>query len=181
MTSSMIGRIPKFSLRPMFRPRKQHACPTVQAVSYRRQAPCSIPSMLWPLRERTLKTEEAAHCCSVISAATISIILAVTLNTVRRTYPGSSGPTVEVYGATRVFQVRIENNLGDAGWMSSTIRCSRFTQQRLQKTGPDAVEFEGDFTIRGVTKKEKLTFQVTGKGTASGSINGVTAFDRKEY
>lgn len=56
-----------------------------------------------------------------------------------------------------------------------------FHSTKVTQTGPDAVEFEGDFTIRGVTKKEKLTFQVTGKGTGSGSINGGMAFDRKEY
>jgi polyisoprenoid-binding protein YceI len=56
-----------------------------------------------------------------------------------------------------------------------------FHSTKVTVTGPDRVEFEGDFTIRGVTKKEKLVFQVTGKGTGSGSINGVMAFDRKEY
>src|SRR6266481_4438272 len=56
-----------------------------------------------------------------------------------------------------------------------------FHSTKVTQTGPDTVEFEGDFTIRGVTKKEKLIFQVTGKGTGSGSINGVMAFDRKEY
>jgi len=56
-----------------------------------------------------------------------------------------------------------------------------FHSTKVTQTGPDTVEFEGDFTIRGVTKKEKLAFQVTGKGTGSGSIKGVMAFDRKEY
>jgi polyisoprenoid-binding protein YceI len=56
-----------------------------------------------------------------------------------------------------------------------------FHSTRVTQTGPDTVEFEGDFTIRGATKKEKLAFQVTGKGTGSGSINGVMAFDRKQY
>ena len=56
-----------------------------------------------------------------------------------------------------------------------------FHSTKVTQTGPDTVEFEGDFTIRGVTKKEKLAFQVTGKGTGAGSINGVMAFDRKEY
>ena len=56
-----------------------------------------------------------------------------------------------------------------------------FHSTSVTQTGPDTVEFEGDFTIRGVTKKEKLAFQVTGKGTGSGSINGVMAFDRKQY
>src|ERR1700752_2290573 len=56
-----------------------------------------------------------------------------------------------------------------------------FHSTKVTQTGPESVEFEGDFTIRGVTKKEKLTFQITGKGTGSGSIKGVMAFDRKEY
>jgi polyisoprenoid-binding protein YceI len=56
-----------------------------------------------------------------------------------------------------------------------------FHSTKVVQTGPEAIEFEGDFTIRGVTKKEKLAFQITGKGTGSGSVNGVMAFDRKEY
>jgi polyisoprenoid-binding protein YceI len=56
-----------------------------------------------------------------------------------------------------------------------------FHSTSVTQTGPDAIEFEGDFTIRGVTKKEKLAFQITGKGTGSGSIKGVMAFDRKQY
>jgi polyisoprenoid-binding protein YceI len=56
-----------------------------------------------------------------------------------------------------------------------------FHSTSVTQTGPDTIEFEGDFTIRGVTKKEKLTFQITGKGTGSGSVNGVMAFDRKQY
>jgi polyisoprenoid-binding protein YceI len=56
-----------------------------------------------------------------------------------------------------------------------------FHSAKVTQTGPDTVEFEGDFAIRGVTKKEKLVFQITGKGTGSGSIKGVMAFDRKDY
>jgi polyisoprenoid-binding protein YceI len=56
-----------------------------------------------------------------------------------------------------------------------------FHSTKVTQAGPDTVEFEGDFTIRGVTKKEKLVFQITGKGTGVGSINGVMAFDRKDY
>ena len=56
-----------------------------------------------------------------------------------------------------------------------------FHSTKVVQTGPETIEFEGDFTIRGVTKKEKLTFQITGKGTGSGSVNGVMAFDRKQY
>jgi polyisoprenoid-binding protein YceI len=57
-----------------------------------------------------------------------------------------------------------------------TFRSTKFTQ-----TGPDTVEVDGDFTIRGVTKPEKLTFTVTGAGTGSGEIKGQMAFDRKDY
>jgi polyisoprenoid-binding protein YceI len=39
----------------------------------------------------------------------------------------------------------------------------------------------GDFTIRGVSKPETLTFTVTGKGTGVGTIKGTMAFDRKDY
>jgi polyisoprenoid-binding protein YceI len=40
---------------------------------------------------------------------------------------------------------------------------------------------DGDFTIRGVSKPEKLTLTITGKGTGSGTIKGTMAFDRKNY
>jgi len=56
-----------------------------------------------------------------------------------------------------------------------------FHSTKVTQIGPDTVEFEGDFTIRGVTKQEKLAFQITGKGTGSGSITGTMAFDRKQY
>jgi len=56
-----------------------------------------------------------------------------------------------------------------------------FHSTKVVQTGPDTVEFDGDFTIRGVTKPEKLTFTITGKGTGAGSIQGTMAFDRKQY
>ena len=40
---------------------------------------------------------------------------------------------------------------------------------------------DGNFTIRGVTRAEKLTLTVSGEGTGSGGIVGTMAFDRKEY
>jgi len=40
---------------------------------------------------------------------------------------------------------------------------------------------DGDFTIRGVTKPESLTFTITGIGKGEGSIKGTMAFDRKDY
>jgi polyisoprenoid-binding protein YceI len=56
-----------------------------------------------------------------------------------------------------------------------------FHSTKAVQTGPDTVQFDGDFTIRGVTKPEKLTFTITRKGTGTGSINGTMAFDRKQY
>jgi len=56
-----------------------------------------------------------------------------------------------------------------------------FHSTKVVQTGPNTTEFDGDFTIRGVTKPEKLTFTVTGKGTGSGEIKGTMAFDRKDY
>jgi polyisoprenoid-binding protein YceI len=56
-----------------------------------------------------------------------------------------------------------------------------FVSTKVTQTGVDTFDLEGDFTIRGVTKKEKLTLKDNGKGTGSGSITGTMAFDRKDY
>jgi polyisoprenoid-binding protein YceI len=56
-----------------------------------------------------------------------------------------------------------------------------FHSTKVVQTGPETVEFDGDFTIRGVTRPEKLTFTITGKGTGTGEITGTMAFDRKDY
>jgi polyisoprenoid-binding protein YceI len=56
-----------------------------------------------------------------------------------------------------------------------------FVSTKVTQTGEDTFELEGDFTIRGVTKKEHLVLKVNGKGTGSGNITGTMAFDRKEY
>ena len=56
-----------------------------------------------------------------------------------------------------------------------------FHSTKITQTGPTAFEVEGDFTIRGVTKKEKLVVQDEGKGSLNGTIIGTMAFDRKEY
>jgi polyisoprenoid-binding protein YceI len=56
-----------------------------------------------------------------------------------------------------------------------------FHSNKVLQLTPETVEFDGDFTIRGVTKPEKLIFTVTGKGTGAGSITGTMAFDRKEF
>ena len=56
-----------------------------------------------------------------------------------------------------------------------------FKSTKVVQTGSNTFDVEGDFTIRGVTKSEKLTVTDNGKGTASGSIVGTMAFDRKDY
>jgi polyisoprenoid-binding protein YceI len=56
-----------------------------------------------------------------------------------------------------------------------------FVSKKVEQTGPDTFNFLGDFTIRGVSKPETLTFTITGKGTGVGSIKGTMAFDRKDY
>jgi polyisoprenoid-binding protein YceI len=54
-----------------------------------------------------------------------------------------------------------------------------FHSKKIVQTGPDTFEVDGDFTIRGVSKAEKLTLKVEGAGT--GTIDGTMAFDRKQY
>ena len=56
-----------------------------------------------------------------------------------------------------------------------------FHSKKIVQTGPDTFDVDGDFTIRGVSKAEKLTLKVEGAGTGSGTINGTMAFDRKQY
>ena len=56
-----------------------------------------------------------------------------------------------------------------------------FHSKKIVQTGPDTFEVDGDFTIRGVSRAEKLTLMVEGAGTGAGTINGTMAFDRKQY
>ena len=56
-----------------------------------------------------------------------------------------------------------------------------FHSTKVVQTGPNTVELDGDFTIRGVTKQEKLTLTVPRDGKGAGAIKGTMAFDRKQY
>ncbi|HVM74478.1 MAG TPA: YceI family protein [Candidatus Saccharimonadales bacterium] len=56
-----------------------------------------------------------------------------------------------------------------------------FHSTKITQTGPNTFDALGTFTIRGVSKQETLHITLEGKGTGNGTINGVMAFDRKEY
>ena len=56
-----------------------------------------------------------------------------------------------------------------------------FHSTKIAQTGPNTFEIGGDFTIRGVTKPEKLVLTVSGIGTGQGEVKGIMAFDRKDY
>ena len=62
-----------------------------------------------------------------------------------------------------------------------------FHSTKIVQTGPAVAgqpinfEVDGDFTIRGVTKQEKLLLIVSGYGTGSGEIKGKMVFNRRDY
>jgi polyisoprenoid-binding protein YceI len=56
-----------------------------------------------------------------------------------------------------------------------------FVSKKVTQTGATSFDVDGDFTIRGVTKPEKLMLTITGKGTGEGAIEGTMAFDRRDY
>jgi len=56
-----------------------------------------------------------------------------------------------------------------------------FKSTKIVQTGPYTFDIEGNFTIRGVTKTERLTLTSDGKGTPTGTLDGIMAFDRKDY
>jgi polyisoprenoid-binding protein YceI len=56
-----------------------------------------------------------------------------------------------------------------------------FRSTKIVQTAPNTADVEGDFTLRGVTKPEKLSLVVSGAGTGSATIQGTMAFNRKDY
>ena len=56
-----------------------------------------------------------------------------------------------------------------------------FHSTKIVQTGPDSFEVDGDFSIRGVSKVEKLALKVERAGTGAGTIYGTMAFDWKQY
>ena len=57
----------------------------------------------------------------------------------------------------------------------------KFHSTKIVQTGPNSADVEGDFTLRGVTKPEKLSLVISGAGTGSGTVKGMMAFNRKDY
>ena len=56
-----------------------------------------------------------------------------------------------------------------------------FHSTKIEQTGPTTFDIPGTFTIRGVSKAETLSLTLSGKGTGTGNIKGMMAFDRKDY
>jgi len=57
-----------------------------------------------------------------------------------------------------------------------------FVSKKLEQTGPNTFVFTGDFTIRGVTKTQTLTFTLEGqRGSGQGTIKGTMSFNRKDF
>ncbi len=56
-----------------------------------------------------------------------------------------------------------------------------FHSAKVIQTGPTTFDIPGTFTIRGVSKTDTLSLTLSGKGTGSGEVKGMMAFDRKDY
>jgi polyisoprenoid-binding protein YceI len=56
-----------------------------------------------------------------------------------------------------------------------------YKSTKIVQTAPNTFEVQGNFTIRGVTKPDKLVMTVERDGKASGQIKGTMAFDRRDY
>jgi polyisoprenoid-binding protein YceI len=56
-----------------------------------------------------------------------------------------------------------------------------FRSTKILQSGFGTFEVDGDFTIRGVKRSEKLTLTVLGKQTGSGTIKETLYFDRRDY
>ncbi len=57
----------------------------------------------------------------------------------------------------------------------------KFHSSKIEQTGPTTFDIPGTFTIRGVSKPETLSLTLSGKGTGTGNVKGMMAFDRKDY
>jgi len=56
-----------------------------------------------------------------------------------------------------------------------------FHSTKITQTGPLTFDVDGDFTIHGVTKSEKLSLVLTVEGKDEAEVKGTMFFDRKDY
>lgn len=56
-----------------------------------------------------------------------------------------------------------------------------FHSTKITQTGPLTFDVDGDFTIHGVTKSERLTLVLTVEGKNEAEVKGTMFFDRKDY
>jgi polyisoprenoid-binding protein YceI len=56
-----------------------------------------------------------------------------------------------------------------------------FKSTKIVQTGHDTFEVDGNFSVRGVSKPEKLELTLFGRGQTNLEIKGTMAFDRKDY
>jgi polyisoprenoid-binding protein YceI len=56
-----------------------------------------------------------------------------------------------------------------------------FRSTKVVQTSPTTFDVDGDFSIRGVTRQEKLKLTIPAKQTGEDEIQGVLVFNRKEY
>jgi polyisoprenoid-binding protein YceI len=56
-----------------------------------------------------------------------------------------------------------------------------FKSTKVTRSGPNAFDVAGTFTIRGVSRPETLTLTVSREGPAEAQIKGQMAFDRRDY
>jgi polyisoprenoid-binding protein YceI len=56
-----------------------------------------------------------------------------------------------------------------------------FHSTKIVQTSPTTFDVDGDFSIRGVTRQEKLKLTIPTKQTGEDEIQGALVFNRKEY
>lgn len=56
-----------------------------------------------------------------------------------------------------------------------------FQSTKVVQTSPTTFDVDGDFSIRGVTRQEKLKLTIPTRQTGEDEIQGVLIFNRKEY
>ena len=59
-----------------------------------------------------------------------------------------------------------------------------FHSTKFEQTGPTTIAIDGDFTIRGATKQERLVFTILdpkSRAAGTGMVTGTMAFDRKQF